>query len=226
MDIEKLIIEKAISLGASLAGIAGAAAIGESPSHKSCEKAVWPAGFRSVLVLALAHKKTEPELDWWGGEGGTPGNRRLQLISEELKAWLAKELKIKANGIPYQPDKGGIFLKDAAALAGLGTIGANNLLITPHYGPRIRLRALFIDAELKPSGPAKYSPCDNCQRPCQSACPQGAFPAGPYDVNACRRRMRKDEASSESVTSAAGQAGPVIKYCRACELACPAGEVP
>lgn len=226
MDIERGIIEKALSLGASLAGIAAVAEVRNSPSHKNSKKAVWPAGFSSVLVLALAHKANEPELDWWGGEGGTPGNRRLQLVSEELKAWLAKELIIKAKGIPYQPDKGGIFLKDAAALAGLGNIGANNLLITPHYGPQVRLRALFIDAELKPSGPAKYSPCDNCQRPCQSACPQGAFPAGPYDVNACRRRMRQDEADFEAVKSAAGLAGQVIKYCRACELACPAGEGP
>jgi epoxyqueuosine reductase len=37
--------------------------------------------------------------------------------------------------LPYKVEEGGMFLKDAATLAGLGIIGKNNLLITPEFEP-------------------------------------------------------------------------------------------
>jgi epoxyqueuosine reductase len=40
--------------------------------------------------------------------------------------------------------------RHAAALAGLGDIGVNNLLITPQYGPRVRLNSVITTAELVP----------------------------------------------------------------------------
>ena len=50
------IVERARCLGASLAGIAGVAALQNSPSHKMRGKVEWSAEAESVLVLALAHK--------------------------------------------------------------------------------------------------------------------------------------------------------------------------
>jgi epoxyqueuosine reductase len=125
----KVIIEKARSLGASLAGIAGTASLENSPSYQVYGKVDWLAEAKSVLVLALVHEKNEPELDWWGVPGGTRGNQRLKKISIGLKKYLDDEFNINAQTLPYQLADGGIFLKDAAALAGLGIIGANNLLI-------------------------------------------------------------------------------------------------
>ncbi|CAB1081528.1 hypothetical protein D1AOALGA4SA_9178 [Olavius algarvensis Delta 1 endosymbiont] len=52
-------------------------------------------------------------------------------------------------------ERGGIFFKDSGVLAGLGSIGKNNLLVTPEYGPRIRVWPLLFDAELKPTGPGR-----------------------------------------------------------------------
>jgi len=100
-----------------------------------------------VLVLALVHDEGESELDWWDGERGTPGNRRLESIAKSLRQWLKEDLNSDAHLLPYHVEKGGIFLKDAAVLAGLGTIGMNNLLITPEFGPRVRLRALLLDVK-------------------------------------------------------------------------------
>jgi len=72
--------------------------------------------------------------------------------------------------LPYHIENGGIYLKDAAVLAGLGTIGRNNLLITPEFGPRVRLRALLAGVDLPPTGPAGFDPCEGCPAPCLTDC--------------------------------------------------------
>jgi epoxyqueuosine reductase len=222
-DVSTYIIKKAKSVGVSLAGIVSVDSLENSPSHTMYGQVEWPTEAKSVLVLALAHKATEPELDWWGEQGGTAGNRRLQDISKILRQFLHEEFNIEAQLLPYQVGPQGIFLKDAAALAGLGTIGANNLLLTPEFGPRVRLRALSLDVELTPTRPIDFSPCDTCDRPCWRVCPQQAFVSGSYSKSMCNKQMKVDEANRVSIKNAESGdgSGAYIKYCRACELACP-----
>ena len=174
------IIKKARSLGATMTGIASTASLENSPSYQVYGKTAWPEEARSVLVLALVHEKNEPELDWWGIPGGTRGNQRLKKISIRLKKILKEEFNINAQTLPYQLTDGGIFLKDAAALAGLGIIGINNLLITPEFGPCTRLRALFLEKELTPTGPIDFSPCDTCNKACWQACPYASGGQNPF----------------------------------------------
>jgi len=50
-------------------------------------------------------------------------------ISKVLVKWLYDTHGIKAQALPYHVEKGGVYLKDAACLAGLGVRGKNNLLI-------------------------------------------------------------------------------------------------
>lgn len=69
---------------------------------------------------------------------------------------------------------GDISLRHAAVAAGLGHIGTNRLLLTPKYGPRVRLGAVVTDAPLTPDSPLKYNPCDDCGL-CVKACPAGAL---------------------------------------------------
>ncbi|OLS12611.1 MAG: hypothetical protein RBG13Loki_3783 [Promethearchaeota archaeon CR_4] len=83
--------------------------------------------------------------------------------------------------VPYD----GLFLKDAAAVAGIGPIGKNNLLLTPRFGPQVRLRAIVTAAPLACGTPVTSSEfCLGCQR-CIDACPAGAFPEGRYDRVTC-----------------------------------------
>ena len=219
------ILDKARSLGASLAGIVQLD--GAVRDRIELPAAVDPARtFGWLLVLALAHGADRPELDWWGGAGGTEGNRRLQEIADELKRTLAEEQGVRAHVLPYHPWRGGILLKNAAALAGLGVIGANNLLVTPRYGPRVRLKAMLLDlgdieTGFFPKNPVS-APCDGCPRPCWHACPQDAFALGTYDRSRCARQMEQDEARAP--THQEQDSGvSFIEYCRACELACPVG---
>jgi len=221
--IAKDIINKAKELGASLAGIVPVASIRNSPSHQAYRKIQWPSKANSVIVLALMHAHTEPRLDWWDGEQGTPGNRILINIGKDLARWLAQEYGITARDLAYQVYEGGIFLKDAAVLAGLGAIGKNNLLITPDLGPRVRLRALMIDADVEPTGPIDFAPCETCDMPCMRACPQGAFQSGSYDRFLCNEQMEQDKEHGVLSKEAdyVNSAGILIKYCRICEFVCP-----
>jgi epoxyqueuosine reductase len=188
------IIEQAKEMGASLAGIASVELLKKSPSHEILGKSgtkidgvhsfggiedfnriKWPSGARSALVIALSHPQNKSELDWSLATGNTPGNQRLQRINRELSEWIEAALGIKTYRMHYWVEEGGIYLKDAAVLAGLGGIGRINILVTPELGPRVRLRAMLLEDELTPTGPIAFEPCDGCEELCRNACPQNAF---------------------------------------------------
>lgn len=185
----------------------------------------WPTEARSVLVLGLIHPVNDPRIDWWECDD-TWGNRRLREISELLKQWLRKEHDLDAQPLPYHVEKGGLFLKDAAVLSGLGIIGRNNLLLQPEWGPRIRLRSILVEGDLHTTEALEgFSPCETCEGFCQKACPMKAFPQGKYSRPICRRQMIADEENKvpDGEIDENGKRNMVIKYCRACELACPVG---
>ncbi len=234
-EIEKTIVEKAKELGASLAGIATVDDLKASVSYEVYDKSPyydeykgveWREEHKSVLVWALAHPPSEPVLDWWSLKvpGFTPGNRELRTQSKRLRAWLGEDLGITALSLPYQIEYGGAFLKDASVLAGLGVIGKNNLLVTPEFGSHVRLRGIFMEAELEPTGPIDFDPCNGCDMPCHSSCPREAFRSGAYERAVCKVEMDQNDADMEILdgpTMGIDEACEVIRYCRSCELACP-----
>lgn len=59
--------------------------------------------------------------------------------------------------LPYHIEHGGVYMKDAAVLAGLGRMGKHNMLITPRYGPRLRLRVMLTEADLPSMGMITFS---------------------------------------------------------------------
>ncbi len=214
---EARIVQKALDCGASLAGITSVAALAASRSYAGGKRIECAVEEHSLLVLALAQGGQWPEFDWWDSQpGGTPGNRRLVVIMNQVIDWLTEKEAIRARALPYNIEKGGIFLKGAAILAGLGTIGKNNLLITPAYGPRVRLRAVLIGRELAQTGPGEFDPCEACDMPCRRKCPQEAFESGAFDRKRCSIQMRIDK-----LEKGAAYLGAPIKYCRSCELNCP-----
>jgi len=201
----------------------------------------WPENAKSAIIIAVEHPEEKPELDWWkdGCSGGTAGNRILISINDKLSDWLGKEKGIKNNKLPYHIEHGGIFLKDAAVMAGLGCIGKNNILVTPEFGPRVRLRAMLTDKVLPCTGPIDFDPCEGCSMPCRKACPQEAFegkiysekelgldqlPArtGVFGRHLCNEQMELDVDNCEEIkVEGKDSPGRLVRYCRACELACP-----
>mgnify|MGYP006289941615 CR=1 FL=1 len=190
-------------MGAAIAGVASVLSLKGSPSHRiypeigmnlqvhwqyaqdddQVDEIGWPSDAVSAVVIGVPHNAEKPELDWYDGKG-TPGNRILIQINKDLSRWIEKTYSIKTYTLPYFVEKGGIFLKDAAVMAGLGCIGKNNLLVTPEYGPRIRFRALLLDYEAETTGPIVFNPCEGCDQPCRKACPVQAFEKPIYPVDA------------------------------------------
>jgi epoxyqueuosine reductase len=259
MGIRESIIRIALANGATLAGISSMEDLKRSSSHRIYIKLKvysgigtvndnetlakdqffsWPETARSILVIALSHPQGLEKLDWWDGKGGTPGNRLLIDIIKKTQQQIEDEIKINTTKLHYYVEKGGVFLKDAAVLAGLGCIGKNNLLVTREYGPRVRLRALFIDEEIEPTGPLDFDPCSDCKVYCRRVCPEKAIaekvstlesigetlhlPArdGFYNRELCNIQMEKNISTSKENRN---RQAPV-KYCRKCELACPVGK--
>lgn len=259
MEIKQQLINAALENGADLAGIAKMELLRCSASHaiytkmgdyegvgtvgdvgKSLENKLfeWPDVVKSVLVIGLSHPRDQPELDWWDGKG-TSGNRRLIEIMKMTRREIEENLNLRTHKLHYYVEKGGVFLKDAATLAGFGCIGRNNLLLTPKYGPRIRLRALFIEADIDATGPVDFDPCSDCSVNCRAVCPEKAMderapvfdaidpgvhlPArdGSYNRSLCNERMEKDIKKSRKKSFA--EPAP-IKYCRRCEFVCPVGK--
>lgn len=69
--------------------------------------------------------------------------------------------------------------KVAANLAGLGWIGKSCLLVTPEYGPRVRLATVLTDAPLEANKPMGNR-CGDCRR-CVDVCPVKAITGAPFD---------------------------------------------
>jgi epoxyqueuosine reductase len=261
-EINNRIIEKAKEFGACAAGIADVEALKDSPSHivypkigdyitvgnkvgqVSPGEISWPPDVKSVIVVAVEHAEAKPELDWWieNYSGGTPGNRKLIEINDKLALWLENETGIKTTNLRYHTEHGGILLKDAAVLAGLGCLGKNNMLVTPQYGPRVRLRAMLTDIALRGTGPIDFDPCEECDMPCRSVCPHKAFeqkiysqkdlgtdqlPArsGVYSRPLCNRQMLLDNSNSVSIRiEGDDRIRNATNFCRLCEFSCPVGQ--
>lgn len=260
-DRGTIILEKAIEMGATMAGIASVELLKKSPSHqilalktgleiKKFPGIKWPQDAKSVLVIALSHPEDKPELDWWD-TNSSEGNSILIKLCRELSNWSGKELDIKTYPMPYSIERGGIYIKDAAVLAGLGCIGKNNLLITPEFGPRVRLRGIFLAEELPQTGPLFFDPCNGCHEPCRNACPQNAFAErvlspseiginnlpgrdGFFSRKRCMVQMHKDMEEQDmdykkgvqfiSDTEDMSTTEKLVKYCRECEFACLIGK--
>lgn len=79
------------------------------------------------------------------------------------------EMRLDTKGL-----SGEVSLRHAAVAAGLGELGRNNLLLTPEFGPRVRLCGVVTTAELAPDVPSSKNSCDDCES-CVSACPADAL---------------------------------------------------
>jgi epoxyqueuosine reductase len=262
LRISSALLLKAKDLGADLVGFASAKDLKEAPSFTFAPRmpgagegvgtrknklglepgeVLWPEGAKTVMVIAVHHPEDKPEMDWWFGYVDSPGNRVLVRVVKELCEWIPEQFDIEIFHLPYHVEKGGTYLKDPAVLAALGCIGRNNILVTPEFGPRVRLRALTLNVELPSTGPTQFDPCSMCEDLCRKACPQQAFDNkiysegeygqtilpgrdGVFSRPVCNQQMDVDyEVAKEQDVEGFDDPIKIIKYCRRCELACPVG---
>ena len=105
--------------------------------------------------------------------------------------------------------------KHAAYLAGLGSFGWNNVLLTPEFGPRVRFASIFTTTKIEGSPLKVEDLCTRCLS-CVKECPvnvikmEGDFPP-PVDKLTCATRSKKLR-------------GEYRSPCGICIKVCPVGE--
>jgi epoxyqueuosine reductase QueG len=120
-----------------------------------------------------------------------------------LQSWGARALPIPASHILCEDRfQASLSHKAAALQAGLGWQGKSLLLVTPQYGPRVRLVTVLTDLDL-PAGSPLQNRCAECTV-CTEACPAGAIRNAStelhyatrnqaVDLEACVRQLRRHE---------------------------------
>jgi epoxyqueuosine reductase len=104
----------------------------------------------------------------------------------------------------------------AAKYAGLGALGLSHNLVTPEYGPRVRLVSLFTEAPLPPDAMTEQDPCGGCDA-CVRACPVTALAQRPGEVVG---DLDKDACTRHHQVLKAEARWP----CGVCVKVCPIGE--
>jgi epoxyqueuosine reductase len=136
--------------------------------------------------------------DWKGYGMHTPDQllERYQFYYEimENKAWRIVDYLGK-RGFESLPSFG-IPLKTAAVKCGLGCQGKNTLLVTPGYGPRVRLISVLTTAELDIDEPYKEDLCGDCEN-CVVACPTKALEPYKLKINRCMTYSAESPNSSD-----------------------------
>jgi epoxyqueuosine reductase len=104
-------------------------------------------------------------------------NKRLVDTGEGLVRFLeaaGHRARFVDDDAPDGPHDPPVFAsKTAATRAGLGWIGKTALLVTPEWGPAVRLGTVFTDATLTAGEPVEGARCGRC-RACVDACPADA----------------------------------------------------
>jgi len=105
-------------------------------------------------------------------------NAALDRIASMIVQWLTKrEFAAKAIPASHIVDEvnllGNISHKAVARMAGIGWQGKSLLIISPEFGPRIRLATVLTDMPLSADGPLKQR-CGTCCE-CAKACPASAI---------------------------------------------------
>lgn len=116
----------------------------------------------------------------------------------------------------------GIFQhKTAAVQAGLGWIGKSGLLVTPEYGPRVRLATVLTDMPLESGCERLADGCGDCKI-CANACPAMAITGENYVPGALRSTIFDAQSCSEYMKRSFQHIGRGA-VCGICMKVCPYG---
>jgi epoxyqueuosine reductase len=133
----------------------------------------------------------------------------------------------RAGGLPVPRwkvcvDTSAVLERSWAALAGLGWIGKNTLLIHPQLGSYLFIGTVLLDVETGQSPRPLADYCGNCAR-CLQACPTGAFRAPrELDSRRCVSYLTLEQRGEPELPEAerAGM-GTWVAGCDVCQEVCP-----
>jgi epoxyqueuosine reductase QueG len=115
--------------------------------------------------------------------------------------------------------------RHAAMLAGLGTIGLNNLLLTPKYGPRVRLNSVITTAEFKPDPILQEQVCLGAEK-CGLCLKTPCFgEIEEWDVGGKKMPVAKLTRCNDLDPGCPQPEGEKLPFIRYCWGICPVGQV-
>ena len=110
--------------------------------------------------------------------------------------------------------------KTVATRAGLGWIGHCALLVTPAFGPALRISSVLTNAPLTHAVPIERSHCGRCRR-CVDACPAGAVTGRSWTAGIPRDQIYDAAACRKKASELATAQGIEETICGICIFACP-----
>jgi epoxyqueuosine reductase QueG len=164
---------------------------------------------RSVIVFGLGIKEKELLV----GVRQEGWNRAKQFVDQilDLVAYKVSNLLLKMG---YESEvisssQPSADIRRLAAIAGVGTIGRNGLVITPEFGPRARFAGVATSAILSGSEQSVPDLCLECNA-CIEACPASAI-GETFDARRCYEYNLRFER------------GGSFRKCTLCTDVCPGG---
>lgn len=146
-----------------------------------------------------------------------------QTVQELLGSWGYHHRRIPSTTrVDELPDPGEeLPQKTLATLSGLGWVGKSSLLISPRFGPRIRLGTLLTDMPLENDTPVVLSRCEDYQA-CVDACPVGAIKGKLWSQTTPRSELLNLSRCYDYLWRAKSTLGR-RQTCGICLKVCPAG---
>ena len=229
-DLKRKILEKTAGLDIDLTGFAPAFRWNTPLFEHWIPEAFRPASIvpetRTVIVIGipvhLPALETAPSI--WYHELYKTVNTLLDTSAYRIASFLNREgfpsVAIPRDGygsISILKEKPVAFFshRHAALLAGLGTFGINNVLLTKRFGPRVRFASIFTSAEITPDPLLGEDLCTRCMQ-CAAACPVRALPGRDYPLGIT------DKAACATRSEALNRRS--VSPCGLCIRVCPIGE--
>jgi epoxyqueuosine reductase QueG len=170
-------------MGADLVGIASGECVEITPTRRGPSNVLPEASSVVVFAKRMLRGSIESPREEVVTNQNLTLYQELDRISYTLGCFF-EERGYRAATIPaYSPVQmtsetkgfvGVVSLRHVALAAGLGTLGKNNLLLTPALGPRVRLGGVVTTAPIDPDQSAPEDFCVDCEA-CIAACPVDAL---------------------------------------------------
>ncbi|NSW83696.1 MAG: epoxyqueuosine reductase [Syntrophothermus sp.] len=223
-NLDRMVIDRAAKWGASLVGFADV-------EHNEVEMVVElkNQGWKRAVVMAqqlsrgIVDTITDRPTALYAGHYALV-NQKLDILALEVASFLQdlgwRALPVPASAVVSEETLSSYLSHRAvAAAAGLGWIGKNQLLITPEYGPRVRLVTVLTDAPLKAGSPIKER-CGKCTR-CIDACPVKAIKDTDLALRDREAHLNVHECN-QHLWDWQGELG--YRVCGVCMRVCPHGQ--
>ncbi len=185
---------------------------------------------RSIICLALYYYSPEPERPdsspagriaryAWGRDYHKVMSGKMRKLEERIATQIGAHQSLSYS------DTGPLLERELAALAGLGWVGKNTLLIHPGYGSYCVLGEIITSLELAPDEPDSDH-CGTCTR-CIDACPTGAITPYQVDARQCISYQTLENRSEipSSLNKPIADAG-FLAGCDICQEVCPHNSKP